>query len=706
MKRYANRSWKSLLALALMLALCLALLPAGADTPNRNINLGEETWYMSMLAHEGRLLGLNTEGLFELSLDDGKPTLLSADIRGNYGPKGVIEGVDVLLAGGEQLYALNSGLGEFYSLTLQPEPKLSLLHTFTDLQDISLGDWFIQEGQLVGFNDYAGQLWQGDIASGKGQARPLAGINRLTAYKPGSYAGLRMVTQEGGRVWQLAAIDSQTLAISPLHDLPGETSPHALIYDAPADRLIMAGRSTIDLWQQDQGLREAAFYAPGDAGQLLVLGPDLVSLTVDGLLVIRSLKEDAMAGRMTLSVMDPIGRGNDYLGFIEQHPQIELKFVGVMEEDEAEAHFIQHMLTRDDTVDVYLLRDQNLLDVLKRKGYALDMAQNPDLASRAARLLPALRQALGDEQRLLAFPKEFYLTMLSYHVDSFKTLGLSLPTTYMEYYQFCHDWLSTKAQQHEDYRLMPFENGMDILSLLRRYADEQSAQGKPLRFNTPEMTELLTLYHQLTKLEPALPEGQAQWLFYSYDIPAKGEYDYLPLTFDKAAPFTLGFAPGSFKYYVVNPYTKSPEQALLLIEGFAKGLHSRQELILYTDKDLPVPNPNYEAHLKQRLEGLARYEKMLAEAGELERRQLEDQVKLMREDIELDRERSRWEISQAEVDSWLKYAGKVYLNPFNPIPQLMAQYPGFFDSIHSNPNFDVAQFLSQLDDMVDKATKE
>lgn len=709
MRTCRHRGAARLLALAAALLLCLGPAPAGAagEGPNRNIDLGEETWYLSMCAHQGRLLALHGEGLFELSTEDGEARLLSADIRGGYGPQGTVEGVDTLLAEGDSLWAINSGTGELYSLSLAPRPALSLVRRFSELPELGLGGFFIQQGRLVAFSSYAGQCWQGDIDTGKGEQQALAGVQLLCPYLPGSYAALTVQNREEGRVLRLESIDRDTLDRTVLAELgPAAAFPHALAHDASTGSLILAGRSGIGCWQPGERLREAAFYAPGDAGQLVVLGPDLVSLTVDGLLVVRSLRPEALAGRRTLSIMDPLGRGSDYLGFILSHPDTDLRFVNVMEEEGAEQRFIQHMLTRDDSVDVYMLRDQNLLDVLRRKGYALDMAADPALAAMAGRMHPAIRGALGDEKRLLAFPKEFYLTMLSYRPDAFEALGLQVPSNFLEYYRFCEDWLSGPAERHQGYYLRPLQEPAALGSLLRRYADELSAQGRPLSFNTPEMAELLRAYQALARREPSWPEGQPAWLIYQYDIPHKGEYEYLPLTAGSGAPFTLGFEPDSFKYFVVNPYSRSPELALELIRAFAEGLSAAQQMILFTDRDEPVPNPDYEAEIARQEERLAAFEKGMAEASDVERRQMEGQLAQMKENLALFREGGRFTISQADVDSWLAYRDKLYLNPFNPIPLLAAQYPAFFDSIHSDPGFNAENFLSQLDEMVDKAIGE
>lgn len=688
----------------LLLCLCLlpiALSPAWADSAPLNLLL-EDTDIGSMAAVGDTLYGLTGSGLYTVSKDTGDMALVSENIHTKWTQEGGIDNADVLLSDGEKLYALNSDSKELFEVkTRGASAELVRLAVVEDYAPEGYPQQiFIEDGCLVWLEPQGIAAYAFD--SGETRRVEASSLRLIAPYRDGQWAALTQDRTSDGIRNRLLSIDPATGKSTELADFPAEGYWYSLGYRPQDQSLLIFDRSSVHAWREREALRELSFYPAGDFVGFALVGQDAVAVRVDNLLSVRSLDTETAITR--LSLLELYGHGENYVGFMKARPDVALYFHPLGAETPEEA-FVQDMLTRSSEVDIYLLSDLNLLDTIRRKGYALDMAQNESVKAAVAGMHRPFREAMSSGEQIIAFPKEVFLDMFSYNRPVFEALGLKAPETYEEYLDFCLDWIENRADDEANYGLEPFSNGMDMMSLLRNYANELSKAGKPLVFSTDIMRNIIGKYMVIHALGHA-GERESQPLFYLYMIPmTAGGFDYLPLRFDKANDFVKGIGPDEFSYFVINPYTKNPEAALSFIQNYTRSIDTMYRLVL-EERTQAIIDPGYEQVLSAMTCELTLLEESAAKAQGAERRELEGQIKKAREDIDYFEENGKWAITQDEIDTYLAMADSVYIAPYNPISVLAEENPDMFEEWRSNPNFNIDQFLDRLDNMVQKAMAE
>lgn len=701
-QRRKNKIALRLLAFALTFSLLPGLAAAAAEKQPLGL-LIEDVSYSSMAALGDTLYMLDGDGLYTLSAQTGERALVSPDIHARWLPTGELDNVDRLRSDGERLYALNSQTKELFEVKLDAEPAALALLAVVD--EMGPEDFrsriFIADGRLVwmereGIAAYA--LDTGDISR-----VPARDLRLISPWKDGRWAALTEEYGAEGTAYRLISIDPATGETSFLADAPAGRYYAGLHYRGRDQLLVLNDASSMLGLREGEKIEELGFYPRGDIAGFTLVG-DMAAVMVDNMLVIRSLDPDARAEFKQLNLLSEAGRGEEYMDFLKTRPDVSLNFRAPVNESPEEA-FVRDMLTRSDEVDIYLLEDMNLLDIIRRKGYAYDMAQSPEVKAAVTGMHRPFREALVSGEKIIAFPHRIYLDMFSYNKAAFEELGLTAPESYGEYFDFCIDWIQNRAEDEADYGLEPFSNGMNMVSLLRNYGNELSKAGKPLVFSNDTIKNILQKYMAVYALGYT-KDRDAQNLFYLYMVPRTVDgFAYLPLRFDSDHAFIKAVGPGEFAYFVINPYTKNPEDALSFIESYQHGMEPMFRLVL-EEKAEPMINPNYESEHRAMLERLALLSESAAQAEDAERRELEARAVSVQEDIAFYEEEGKWAVTREEIDSYLAMADSVFLPPFNPIPMLAEEYPNLFDEWRTNPNFNIDQFLSRLDDMVQKVLAE
>lgn len=520
----------------------------------------------------------------------------------------------------------------------------------------------------------------------------------------GILAVLQKEQVQGSSKSRLVVIDRDSGEICPLADLDPGLRVSQLAF-TPGSPLVFEANNALFTCDEKGYVQQVASLVRGDVYALYMLDEHLAAVASDSLILLRSIRPAGQQKRLT--VLDPLGRGEDYKDFILQHPEIELSFPLFAGED-TEERFIQDMEAQSREVDIYLLRDRNLMAHIQEKGHALNLAGDPALSAFMKDLYPPFQAFFRQGEGQYGIPKTVFLPCLAYNQEAFGELGFKVPATWTDFFRFLQTWLSGLSDQHPDYTLMPFryDNTLDLL--LAKYLDERAANGLPPTVNTPVMQELLTLYKTARALDPQKKGQPSQThLLHLVDVPYRGaSFTALPLSFDPGSRPVLSLPRDSFSYFVVNPYSDNQEAALSFLRSYVDNLPSYVKILVSQAVDAPVENPEYEGQRQEYESRLAGYQEQLKMATGEEKSRLEEQVgntRRLLSDLEF---YNRWLISPRDIADYQQFSGMVYLSSKNPIPDLVREHPEMFADIDTNPDFDVEGFLTRLDEMIETVMRE
>ena len=690
------------LLLLMLLSLLLMLLPAGPALGEQPANLNrnyliEEDYIAGLAALEGEIYLLKPKGLVRLHQDTGEEQLLKA-------PEGDLPEMNELLPAPGGLYGLETRSGAVYMLRIADDQvQVETLH---EQSGLGQGGWmramYAKEGFIHCLFDREG-VRSLELATGKVTRLEVTDVWVLAPWGEG-FATVEIANTEQGRQPRLVAMDGAGKR-EPLSPLPKGFVPQALVAAPAGDALYALSGQEAYAWRLGQEPQKILNFPRGDTAGAQMLDDKRLMLSVDStLLAVRAVDPRLNAGVKQLVALDGESRADDFFHFLKSHPEVDLSTLPAGLET-AEEQFIRHMLTRSDEVDIYLLKDQNLISRIKKKGYALDLAASPEIARQTGELYPAFRELVTQGEGVYLLPKKLFLSVLGYDPVGFKAIGEEPPKTFAAFYDLCLRWQEGLRDKHPEWMMQLQFNAPGFADILWQHALEQLKAGEPLKFSTPELRKALEQFLSLEQSDPGVEQGQKHLLSLR-DIPGKGWFEYLPLTFREDRAFALGAQEDSFTYYVVNPYSKHREEALLFMESHLKGLPAHLRARLFASADQPIESPEYKLQI-ERWEGMiAELDEAIAKAGELEKRELEAKRKQIQEQLISFSEGNRWAISQVVIAAIQASAGSVCMPDFNPLPVLMREYPDLFESWRDNPQFDLDKFLGQLDQMTQTALRE
>lgn len=609
-----------------------------------------------------------------------------------------------LLVDGETLYRLAYDLRTLHLLSLVGDSLLIQQElTLADLGAQYPQAVFIHQGELTLLA--AGKLLILPLATGELRSLNLPDTHLIIPYVPGSYAALRQTRVEGSLQTELVAIDAKTGQVNPLVQVDAQLRVSSLAWQPGSPLVIEANTALWTLGEEGQ-LVKAASLVRGDVHYLSLLDQDRAVVGLDSLVAIRTINPALAPAQARLTLLDPLGRGEDYAGYISRHGDTELAFPTFSLET-VEERYRRDMLTCADEVDIYLLSDQNLMATIKRKGYALDLSGDEMLRSFAQDLYPPFAAFLTQGASLYGIPKKAFLPVIAYNKDAFADLGLPLPTTWAEYFDLGLAWQTGLADEHTDYSFTPIDYYTTLDTLLTQYLDERAANGLPLVVNTQAVQELVGKYRQVAAASTSRREAGGIQLFTLVDVPYRGsEYQALPLRFDSASQPAFSLPPDSFNYFVVNPYTKNRAEAMAFLAAYVDSLSPYIRILLSQAVKTPVENPEYAARLAQLQSQDAQLMQQIKTAQGAQRSELESQQAIVLRQLQDLEEYERWDISAEDIAAYQAFSGQVYLNPFNPLPTLLTSYPDLFTAFEGNPEADIPAFLDRLDGMIATLLRE
>lgn len=269
----------------------------------------------------------------------------------------------------------------------------------------------------------------------------------------------------------------------------------------------------------------------------------------------------------------------------------------------------QAMLTGSDEFDVYVTSlNWPDYDALYDKGYLVPL-EDEELKAWAARVYPGMAEAFIRDGDLVAIPVEIDIEGMTYNPRVTQALGISeLPTTMREFF---HLLAQLSHSDLGDYFVLdPYEPNLKKTMLYwflgkALFASQQLEDTRGF-FNTPEMRATLEEFEQINF--DAFPQGwedgddytkdvlfssnilNCDW-YYWYQGVYHSDAIVMPLSVQPGQP---GFLYASMCVAIINPHSRHPQAARLLLKALWADLPETMQANLLADWDTPILDENQE----------------------------------------------------------------------------------------------------------------
>ena len=682
--------------IVLSLLITAGLVPAAmaeAETLNRNLLYTQEDTYVADIeSYQGQLYILRREGLFAYDAAAGEERLVTEAVTSDYERE---NNIDLLLAGEDGLYGLIAGKRKLVRLLDdRGEYRGETVFIWEGEEDFISGA-FLQEGRLyLKTHDTGGEALRGiSLSGGEDSRTPLRDIRCLSSYQDGKILAVSRL-REGSRLRHVLCLislgDGETEELQAL-----DFRPDALAWDARGDRILLAGEGRIYSRDTEGNAELSAYILSGDVSKLVSIGGGMAAVHVDNNVAVRAQGSAGEQKRLVLG--RDYGRSADYISFLRDRPDVELIFRAdpFMTPEE---QFINDMTMRGGETDIYILSDPNLLPTIYEKGFGADLSGSAKLAAIASDMHMPFQKLFLREGALRAIPQEVYIDVLGYNPGLFERLGLPVPTGYEQLMDLLEMWLADYADEHPQILFDPFDQGLDLPSLLERYADEQAAAGQEAVYSAPDMERLLSRYMELSAAyADRRGKGEtSEWGFYAISLLYKGMYDYLPLSFEAGHNPVISGADVQMSYYVVNPFSPRQEEALQFIEYAADAWPQEIGFTLLRSMARPIQRQEYHREKQRLQDDLDAFEEARSKAEAIDLPVWDLKIQRKREELALS-EFNRWTVTQEQADRYLGLVDQIVISDRNPLSILRGRQPEFFDQAAA---MEPAEFLRLLDERV------
>ena len=268
----------------------------------------------------------------------------------------------------------------------------------------------------------------------------------------------------------------------------------------------------------------------------------------------------------------------------------------------------QAMLTGSDEFDVYVTSlNWPDYDALYDKGYLVPL-EDEELKAWAARVYPSMAEAFTQNGVPVAIPVAIDVTSMAYNPRVTQALGITeLPATWRDF--FCLLAQLSYSDLGDYFVFNPWDTDLKQTMLYTCFLESAllaSQQMEDTRgfFNSPEMRATLEAFEQINF--DAFPQGWEDGddctrdvlFFYGKELNCynygwdRGMYPgdmptfaAMPLSFRSGEP---GFLEGSMDVAIINPHTRHPQAARLLLKALWADLPETMQANLLADWDTPL----------------------------------------------------------------------------------------------------------------------
>lgn len=691
---------RRILLVALLVSMIFCACVEGAETvdyTSGNIPCNEDDVY-ALTCCDGLLYGLFESGLYRVE-SSGEKTLVAAAAE-------LFPGIEALLSDDHSVYAAAAREGQVILVQLVNADGTYVNQSVLAVELESEDDVDLSQSVLRnGFLYYPIRGSQPAVIR-----MPLSGevgtpvfIDNLVCFD---------VTEDGEILAQTreSSWPEDTVLLQTISPETGEAETWADVgkagyaFDmayADADTVYLMTQREIYKVQKDGELAETGIAFTQDVVDFCLL-PQGLAATSGGMLKICSFNETAEE-KLSLSICGLYADDEYFTAFYEAHPTWEIRPVDT-DGEETEARFIRDVLTQTPDVDIYIMHDLNLLSDIKAKGYYADLSASEVIREKAGRMYAPFVKTLMDGDKIAAFPHPYYVMIaaLNYNRTLFDRLQLTVPTTWEEYFDFCIDWKENYEDANRDISVNPFMHELSLVTLLEHFDDEMTRDGIPADYQSEMLGNVLRKYLRVKELYPEEDYSGTQ-LFYDYDLNLAQddsfEFGALPLTFRKDAEPIYTPLEGDVWYFVVNPYGTHVQEAIECVAA-ARDASRNSDPYVYTEiPDLPLENVFYEEGLEMYREQLEQLEARKAGADDDPDILLEvnEKIDALTKEMQSYADNNRYWFTEEDMGPFREIVNHVYFSDFNPVKEIYANDPEFFENI-TEENFQ--GFLQAMDSKV------
>ncbi|HHU02774.1 MAG TPA: carbohydrate ABC transporter substrate-binding protein [Christensenellaceae bacterium] len=683
--------------LTLLLAICFVFTLSAAvgiaeentGGGNKVIFFGEDDYLSRLTVANNKLYLLFPSGLYEYTPEGNK--LITDDEN--------VTTADFLISGDGKLYAISA----MENLTLREvvlgeKAEVKELLTTDNYDELYLINPVIKDGFLY-FNISRSEIIKLDITTGETKSLNVGVFTYFDVMEDGNIILLREADDER----RLDVYNPDTGE----NTLFGKVAPDAyigyLLYDSSKGSALMLGLGNIYEAKNGEEAKVIYNYLQGDV-MSAALYKNGVALLSDDTLIIRDYS--APKSEKSLTLLYNMGRGHEWRDFILNNPDTELNLISAINTS-SEERFINDMVTKSDTVDVFILKDTNLLSAIKNKGYFTDLSENDKLKTQYADMYPAFMRAFGTGDKIAAFPKECFIETLCYNKQAFEEFNLTVPETYDEFFDLCINWLENPPENSENYIMDPFMSGfgVNLENMFLTYCAEMVRNDKTIDFSGEDIHRLLEKYRKIEELHEIDTDydSEKKHMFYTYALSILDEnsdYGYMPLKFYKENTAAILSPMSEFsglEYFVVNPYSKNAEDTYKLILSYDGKRETPSKAVLYTSVVGPIENPYYKEHMENFNVRLEELKESLEKADDFEKQDAQNNLDDFVEYMSHYERTAKWELSESASEIYRGMADMIYIESYNPFQALIMSEPELMQGADTMP---IDMLLGSIDSKI------
>ncbi len=629
--------------------------------------------------------------------------------------------VQALVTAGEKLYGLNLNEGKLYEviregenyelnlvLTLQKKLTASSLEDFGMLEVISVvieGNQLLvllerwEEGPSLGL-----ELYGFDMETGKEEKIEVKDLTAIAPYKEGKVLALQYNQEEAYKVMEksggdenavltpmLGIIDIEEKNFEPLVHLPKDRMT-GLAYDEQDNSIYMAGGGSIWKWAEGMEFEEVNYIPIPEVWQVtpgFLLEGDLYAALWDNYKTYVRSTDPKNKAQGTLTIEGAYGYEEEVQAFQNLRPEIPLKFKernwvsrGSISED---------LMMGNEEVDIYrTVVQEGQLGLLKGKGYLEDLSGSEVLTKQVEKMYPEIQKALTDDQgRLVAFPGEFSLRSMGYIEPVFEKMNLDIPSTWADLFTLFAWWAEEYGESYNgEFHLSRDSYPKDrpasydmFEAMVTYYEKNQLAKEGKVRFNTSEFKNLIQAFEgNKKKMDLMVDDDNMDKSMSWSDYPPyllETHYELTPggWSTEGATPKIFELTPGEeaaiegeLTVYVVNPYSKNKELAMIFLETIAENFPPKTLVALYPDENEPIEDKNHERWVNELKEEIEELKKMEETAEEEKEREIKEEITWRENSIKSEENNIwRWKISPQSIENYRNLDGKWRVFPDNPL---------------------------------------
>ena len=473
---------------------------------------------------------------------------------------------------------------------------------------------------------------------------------------------------------QVCSIDPDNLSEKLLTEISGCTGGMITpCYNPAADTLyFIRGGELYAMPQFDPERIESVNTCPQLCTSAVSLPDGFVLIKTADSVILKNT-DPARLGNITLRILNR-GRGNTIPETIYAMGSVRGD-ISVIQQEEGEIRhdILQAMLTRDDSIDIYVLHyDSNEFQAFLSRRYLPDLGENAKISENTERLYPYIQDAVLQNGKIIGVPVCFVGTALGVDREVWKQIGGSaeeLPKTWSRFF----DWLEVLPERLEgqDVRLNKadrvFFRGEILQMLLNQYEIRMEHRGeKDYAFASSELCDLVHRLNSVDYDALRLPDNWKQDESYqdpnelkqpllntSVFSPIVGESwnTLLALSFVEGEEATL---PVEMDIAFVNPFSVHREEAMEFLALAMENLDIYDKYNAYADMTEPVRYPEFEEEMQWLRDVIDTRRKNLEKAkNDEEKDRINEEILLLENNMKKSEEND-WKISPADVERYQK----------------------------------------------------